>query len=69
MGHTREPGAGGALVCGSLKQRPPRYVQKGADNSLARPERKQANVSVQNGVNFLRRLACAEYITGVLKSP
>ena len=42
---------------------------RGADKSLARPGRKKANVSVQNGVNFLRHLACAEYITGVLISP
>jgi len=28
---------------------------RGGDKSLARPGRKQADVSVQNGVNFLRR--------------
>jgi hypothetical protein len=34
-------------------------VYRGADNSLARPGRKQANVC-QNGVNFLRRLTLQE---------
>ena len=33
---------------------------RGADKSLARPGRKQVSVSVQNGLNFLRRLALQE---------
>ena len=32
-------------------------IYSDADKSLARLGKKQANVSVQNGVNFLRRLA------------
>jgi hypothetical protein len=32
-------------------------LYKGADKSLARPERKQADVLCQNGVNFFLRLA------------
>jgi len=32
-------------------------IYRGADKSLARPGRKQSNVSVKNGVNFLWRLA------------
>ena len=34
----------------------PQFIYRSADTSLARPGRKQANVSV-NGVNFLRCLA------------
>ena len=35
-----------------------RYIKyRGADKSLARPRRKQTNVSVRIGVNFIRGLA------------
>ena len=45
------------------------WKYRDADKSLARPRRKQANVSVRMAWNFLRRLACAQYITVVLISP
>ena len=35
-------------------------MYRGADRSLARPGRKQANVFVRMGMNFLRRLALQE---------
>jgi len=35
-------------------------MYRGADKSSAQPGRKQANVSCQNDVNFLRRLALQE---------
>jgi len=37
-----------------------RRIYRGADKFLARPGTKQANISVKNGVNFLRRLALQE---------
>ena len=39
---------------------PKSNIHRGADKSLARPGRKQANVSVRMSVNFLRHLALQE---------